>query len=246
MISEEARRYLPQDTPEWILRIIDAGPHGGWFTPFEVGQGHPLVEEGWLCLYCEEFFEPGQVAFVQPLMNEGKWTATHRDCMAKALGIADLLEMSPLERFYRGRGLDGQGRSFEVSLAMSDEDWEAGHNHIQWMFGLPEPSRMQPDSPVMTAKDIEVFRTDTEIGLNIQRAFDRWMSFLGKTSRWKRTQDHNHLRITRVLRFLTLMGLNAEADQLLTFATENHPSLPERTARFWREACNEHPAWLDG
>lgn len=87
----ETARFLPPDTPDWILEFIESMPHGGWFIPFPVGEGHPLVAEGWLCLYCQEFFEPGTKAFVQPFhgTGEAKWVATHHPCMAEALGIED-------------------------------------------------------------------------------------------------------------------------------------------------------------
>ena len=93
--SRRNAQSMPPGTPIWILEIIWNGPHGGWFTPFEITEGHPLID-GWRCLYCHDPFDAGEgKAFVQPFTREDGtsiWVATHHGCMAQALGLVDQVD----------------------------------------------------------------------------------------------------------------------------------------------------------
>ena len=53
---------------------------------------------------------------------------------------------------------------------------------------------------------------------------------------WVCPADHNHLRLTRILRALTLLGLSTEATELHGAISRYDAVFPERTKRFWREA----------
>jgi len=92
--AEQTKEYLPRYTPDWIMLLIRESPHGGWFVAFPVDAEHPLVVEEWKCFMCEEPFQAGQRAFVQPYHGEDeyRWVASHDRCMAKALGIEDQVE----------------------------------------------------------------------------------------------------------------------------------------------------------
>ena len=48
--------------------------------------------------------------------------------------------MSRLLDFYRGLKADTEGRSLKEILAWDEDDLEAVHDFIQWLFPLPEPS----------------------------------------------------------------------------------------------------------
>jgi len=131
---------------------------------------------------------------------------------------------------------------------MDDIALESGHDWVQWMFPLPEPSKAQPSSPVMTEADITVFRTDPVVRANVDRALTRWMKFMEGNTHWCRERDHNHLRITRIIRFLTLIGNEDDAEQVYHTACgmmiHKGDGLPETTKGFWSEARKENPAWL--
>lgn len=157
-----------------------------------------------------------------------------------------LPDSSPIIDFYRGTGR-GAGRTFEQVVALDNIALEYGHDWVQWVFPLPEPSKAQPQSPVMTEADLQVFREDPEIRARIYTALLRFWRFLMETHRWHRAHDHNHLRITRVLRFLTLTWFHTEAKDIYHWVeTDKRCEAPERTREFWREALNVKPAWLFG
>lgn len=152
--------------------------------------------------------------------------------------------MSQIIAFYRDGAL-GAGRTFEQALALDNISWEAAHDIVQWVFPLPEPSKAQPQSPVLTEEELAEFRSNVNLLTSAFRAYERWMEFMGGTTQWKRPRDHNHLRITRIIRFLTLIGLHEEAAEVFRVAAEATEGIvPDITIWYWQEAMNDHPAWL--
>ena len=167
--------------------------------------------------------------------------------------------MSRLLDFYRGLGTDIEGRRLEDILAWPDDDLEAVHDFIQWLFPLPEPSKFNPDAPLLTHQDIAAFKSDPVLQANLMKSFERILAFLGLslsegrvvvggnfTSRladvWT-NPNHNWLRISRILRSLTLLGMEVQAQALYewldaTYTSRRFPISAE-TFRYWTEAVKE-------
>lgn len=145
----------------------------------------------------------------------------------------------PIERFYRGQGVDASGRGFNETLALTNASLEAVHDWIQWVFPLPEKSDRQPHSPVLSPEELEKFRVDPVLRSRVMDAVSRFHRFLNETDRWVQSRDHNHLRITRVIRFLTIIGMPDPAQQLYRMAASRlagQKLLLERTDWYWRTA----------
>jgi hypothetical protein len=121
--------------------------------------------------------------------------------------------MSQLVEFYRGRATDTGGRFLREIPGWSDEYLEAVHDFIQWLFPLPEPSRFNPDAPLLVQEDITAFQCDEQLRANLRKSFERILTFLGLRQTeggeveegdnfplravdvWD-TPSHNRLRIT--------------------------------------------------
>ena len=148
--------------------------------------------------------------------------------------------MSRLLDFYRG-ATDTEGRYLDDIWAWGDDQWEEAHDFIQWLFPLPEPSRFNPDAPILSAEDIHSFRGDPLLQGHLQRSFERILHFLGLTltpdgkvvpgDHFKARApevwaypNHNWLRITRILRSLTLLGLEGRARALYDRLSEMYSS----------------------
>jgi len=165
--------------------------------------------------------------------------------------------MSQLLEFYRGEGTDAEGRRLDDVLAWRDGRLEAVHDFIQWLFPLPEPSRFNPDAPLLTAEDVAAFRQDPTIRANLRRSFERILPFLGLAETAdgevveapnfaRRAPDvwdhpnHNWLRISRILRSLHLLGLEAEAQALYRRLEDFHKRrrfpIGDDTFRYWTDA----------
>jgi hypothetical protein len=153
--------------------------------------------------------------------------------------------------FQSGLAADGRGRYLRDIQQWPDERLEMVHDFIQWMFPLPEPSGVNPDAPVLDRATIAAFESAAEL----RTSFLRMLSFYGlqytdgkvtrapnfaeRAPNWLAPGNHNHLRITRILKCLRLLGLEAESrafyECLVGIHAERPQAITERTFRFWME-----------
>ena len=107
--------------------------------------------------------------------------------------------------FLEGTGVDSYGRRLDQILTESAEYWERTHDFIQWLFPLTEVSRSVRNAPVLTDDEIKQIRESETAQTNIQRSVLRYKEFLAGTTKWRSGYDHNHLRISRVIKSLRLL-----------------------------------------
>ena len=118
--------------------------------------------------------------------------------------------------FLEGYGKDDSGRCVDKVLALGDDDLEHIHDFIQWLFPLPEPSRAQPSSPILSADEIQAIRVSSAAQSNLHSATRRMTDFYLHNDHWLREIDHNHLRISRIIRSLVLLHSKEAAQGFLS------------------------------
>ncbi len=164
--------------------------------------------------------------------------------------------MNPLLAFQLGTGRDDRGRLLS-DILRADDDWlESTHDFIQWLFPLPEPSGANPGAPLVDAEVREAFRSDPRLREFLRESFLRMLRFYGfaldeggrvrpapnwaERNAWFRYGGHNDLRITRILRSLTVLGLGNEArallDALERLRTSERCGVNARAFDYWRAA----------
>jgi hypothetical protein len=147
---------------------------------------------------------------------------------------------SPLVAFHCHDGADHAGRRHADILAFSDDDMHGEHDFIQWLFPLPEPSRAVHGAPILTGKDLSAMRPSKVCQARLAAARGRMMEFLDDNPVWLRAYDHNHLRITRMIRSTRLIAGHGEADKLREFFLHHGRSeraeINATTLAFWAEA----------
>ena len=161
-----------------------------------------------------------------------------------------------LVEFYSGHAPDHAGRFVGQIQQWPDERLEAVHDFIQWLFPLLEPSPVNPLAPALDSETIEAFAAQPELRQNLRRSFFRMLRFYGlamhsgavyravdfeeRAANWLHPGNHNHLRITRILKSLALLGLREEARALLkcleTIYAREPGKISAVTMRFWRGA----------
>ena len=142
--------------------------------------------------------------------------------------------------FLRGEGRDGAGRLLGEVLAFDDVTLERRHDFIQWLFPLRETSGAVPGSPVLSASDIQALREDPVVVSNVRRAAARMAEFYARSAHWLRQADHNHLRITRIIRSLRLLVGEEDADAfkrlILDLVRASGAQINPTTLRYWEQA----------
>ena len=148
-----------------------------------------------------------------------------------------------LVSFLQGTGPDRQGRMHTDILNFSDEELEEVHDYIQWLFPLREKSTAVPGSPVVESDDMaERLRSDTDVRANMLRALNRMKRFYADNDHWLAQGDHNHLRITRILKSLCLLGLRDEAINFHDFILQRVESVQPVTREslaYWEQSVLE-------
>jgi hypothetical protein len=161
----------------------------------------------------------------------------------------------PLIAFYREGARDDRGRTLAEMLAWDDERLEDVHDFIQWLFPLPEPSGATPAAPVLDSETMAAFHSTPVMRERLRQAFDRMLRFYGlrwngavveraedfreRAKNWLWPGNHNHLRLTRMLRSTLLPGLEIESAGLFRALNAIYREYPHRislrTHAFWSD-----------
>ena|SRR5689334_11066401 len=164
-----------------------------------------------------------------------------------------------LIEFYSGRAPDHAGRFLHEIQQWPDDRLEAVHDFIQWLFPLTEPSPVNPLAPVLDGATIQAFQAQSELRENLNLSFLRMLRFYGlelqleeppsvqraanfseRARNWLHAGNHNHLRITRILKSIALLGLRPEAVAFLKCLEAIYAEAPAKISaismEFWRKA----------
>jgi hypothetical protein len=161
-----------------------------------------------------------------------------------------------LVKFYRGEAPDYLGRMLRGFWGWNDDLLENAHDYIQVLFPLPERSTFNALAPLLDDATAERFRSDEVIQANLRRSFLVMLRFYGfrldeitgevieadnftrRAREWLHPGDHNHLRITRILKCLTLCGLQSQAAAFLRrlLALPDQDRITAASRQYWRDA----------
>ena len=132
---------------------------------------------------------------------------------------------------------DHCGRFLSDIWKFSDAQIESTHDFIQWVFPLDEPSGAQPDAPVLEPAEIALIHKSAPATMNVERSTEWFLGFLARSTDWLAPYDHNHLRITRMIRSnrLLLGELAAESarNRVLQLLEKSKGKVGETAIGFW-------------
>lgn len=147
-----------------------------------------------------------------------------------------------LTLFLKGTGPDSYGRYHSDILKFSDEELENVHDYIQWLFPLREKSMAVPGSPFLENEEIiEILRNDEDVQENIVNALIRMERFYADNDFWLRQGDHNHLRITRILKSISLLSSKENANDFYDFImrrVETAMPVTKESLEFWKRSIS--------
>lgn len=123
--------------------------------------------------------------------------------------------------FLEGTATDDCGRKIEDIWNLSYNKKEYLHNYIQRIFPTNQVSKFDADAETIIKDEAAVFAKNKIIIANMKKSYDVMLDFYGlkqyeryKLENWLVKYNHNHLRLTRMLKSLRMFGLNKEAKEL--------------------------------
>ena len=147
-----------------------------------------------------------------------------------------------LVNFLNGTGPDHQGRYLRDIWDFDDKAIEQTHDFIQWIFPLTEKSMSVPGVPTLSAEDVEAIRTSEVARSNLEKSAQWYLGFLQRNNHWIKSYDHNHSRITRVIKALNLLLSQRAAltllNSVLEVAGDKVNSVSQDAIRFWSAAVS--------
>jgi hypothetical protein len=168
--------------------------------------------------------------------------------------------------FYSSTGTDDRDRSIDDVHSFSTDELERNHDFIQWLFPLFERSAANPSAPVLDEDAASFFRSDPAIRRRMRRSVEVMLDFYGLTldqdgdrlrvSRaatfeerarvWLTRGNHNFLRLTRIMKSLSILGEAPLARAILAgleeIAADNPGTVGETTLKYWQGAVSStHP-----
>ncbi len=162
--------------------------------------------------------------------------------------------------FYENSAPDDRGRFLDEILYFDDDALEYLHDYIQWLFPMRERSGANPTAPRLDNDAIEEFHTRSDLQIALRRSFDRMLAFYGlkwdaerivrsnffdNRNQWLTPGNHNHLRLTRILTAMRLLGDAPAASALFRSLEELEAEerkngtnrISDRSFRFWADAA---------
>ncbi|MCJ1417541.1 hypothetical protein MMC32_003885 [Xylographa parallela] len=162
---------------------------------------------------------------------------------------------------------DAKGRTLGSILAWNDRNLESCHDYIQVLFPLPEASAFSYVAPVVDKATFKAFHSRPDLQAQLRMSLVRILGFYGfelqeiergpevirgpdfasASKNWVTRFDHNHLRITRIIRSLRVLGLEKEARAFFAALQAVYKSsdgrISQKSMMFWTRAA-ERPLYL--
>jgi len=173
--------------------------------------------------------------------------------------------MSQIIEFYNGSGTDHKGRSWAEIVSQTDEWLEETHDYIQFLFPLEESSKFNAHAPILTKEDMLAFREQDLFRKRLKTSFFVMLVFFGiefscsgtfqnseiklrkdleffeeRSKIWISPNNHNYMRISRILKSLCLLGQRNLAEAFLEFLIglkkEFDNDISTTNLEYWMEA----------
>lgn len=164
--------------------------------------------------------------------------------------------MSYIVEFLEGKNKDPYGRYLSDIWQFNSFYLEHIHNYIQWIFPSNEPClEFRVKIPILTEQDFEKIQKSELAQQNLLRSFEMMLHFWGlkyengkiiaqddlsvEKHIWLKSSDHNQLRITRVIKSLSLLGQKELAklfQQAVISIGREKGKIEEKTFIYWQQA----------
>ena len=140
--------------------------------------------------------------------------------------------------FLRGEAKNSDGKTIHDICKFTTQELEETHDYIQWLFPLVEWSEMVPGSPYLEPEDIEMIKSDELIQENILQSLSLMHHFYETNDHWLQKGDHNHYRISRIIRSVVLLNKKENAEefyQAILDRVEEKMPVTFESLEYWKD-----------
>lgn len=180
--------------------------------------------------------------------------------MKKINTVSGSVYPGPCSAFLSG----AMNKKYDIYQLMhfTDANLESKHDYIQYAFPIKTPSGFNPIAPILSKKEIKWINGENGLKarINLKNMFIRMLQFYGFTlietpeiikceyssafseraKNWLTPNNHNFLRITRILISLQLLGLSEYAMAFYRILDELYSMIPDiiskKTYKYWTNA----------
>lgn len=180
--------------------------------------------------------------------------------MKKIKTVSGSVYPGPCSAFLSG----AMNKKYDIYQLMhfTDGQLESKHDYIQYAFPIKTPSGFNPIAPILSKKEIKWINRENGLKarINLKNMFIRMLQFYGFTlietpeiikceyssafseraKNWLTPNNHNFLRITRILISLQLLGLSEYAMAFYRILDELYSMIPDiiskKTYKYWTNA----------
>jgi ADP-ribosylglycohydrolase len=133
--------------------------------------------------------------------------------------------------------LTQNGLAADNLLHFSDGEIEQSHTWVQWMFPSPEPSQFNRTAPTLSWQEAIELAGDARFIERLENSVAKYLGFLSRNNHWLQKQNHNHLRISRIILSLRILHSTELAgwffEQVRELASAHLSNLSQPLS-FWR------------
>jgi hypothetical protein len=167
--------------------------------------------------------------------------------------LANIPALNPkeliLKDFYLGEGKDAEGRTLQEVQNLPLDKKESVHHYIQWLFPLKVPSRFNSNAPLLTDSLLPALKQDPLMKAHVLASLNQMLTFYGlewketaihpnssfgtgssedRSKVWLTPGNHNHMRLSRILESLNLLGMKEESNSLFACLQEIYAKFPSK------------------
>ena len=147
---------------------------------------------------------------------------------------------SQLVAFLEGSGTDSRSRRLVDIWQFDDDEIEYTHDFIQWIFPLREASGSNFSAPTLLVSEVDFIRSSAECQQNLETSASWILAFFKRSEEVAQFTNHNHLRVTRIIKSLRLLHSDQLADQfkqaILAMIQAKGARINPITVAFWLES----------
>ncbi|KLV06985.1 hypothetical protein ABT56_07505 [Photobacterium aquae] len=166
--------------------------------------------------------------------------------------------MSVITCFFRNEVPDVFGRYINELLAHNHFWLEHDHKYIQMLFPMDEGDKFNRHAPLVTDEDRMAFSDHIDLRNRHLQALDMMLEYYGmarngemvyvtgelapQSHEWLKPNNHNQLRISRIIRSLSLLGnhnIAASFCRACVTEAEKHGTVSSKTMDFWYHALRQ-------